>query len=158
MNYDNELKVEFVSKSSNEGLARVIATSFVSQLDPTLEELADVRTAVSEAVTNAIIHGYENKTGMIKMECKLLSDSVIISISDKGKGIEDIDLAMQPLYTSKPELERSGMGFTVMQSFMDEVVVESNKDSGTCVTMKKKFMSLGQYDDLDIKTVENEKD
>lgn len=142
MNYDNEMVVKFISKSSNEGLARVIAAAFVSQLDPTIEELADVRTAVSEAVTNAIIHGYEGTIGYITMECKLIKDTVIISVSDNGKGIEDVKLAMQPLYTSKPELERSGMGFTVMQSFMDEVSVESEKDKGTCVTMKKKFTSL----------------
>ena len=123
--FDNEIKVEFISKSCNEALARVIAAAFVSQLDPTVEEIADVRTAVSEAVTNAIIHGYEDSIGIITMECKLKDDTVIISVTDNGKGIYDIKQAMEPLFTTKPQLERSGLGFTVMQSFMDEVDVQS---------------------------------
>ncbi|HHW30319.1 MAG TPA: anti-sigma F factor [Clostridiaceae bacterium] len=135
----NEMKLEFISKSSNESFARVVAAAFVSQLDPTIEELSDIKTAVSEAVTNAIIHGYENTTGIIKMICKLYPDSVIISVIDEGKGIENIELARQPLYTSKPELERSGMGFTVMESFMDEVEVISQPGKGTTVTMYKSF-------------------
>lgn len=139
MMYDNELRVEFTSKSQNESLARVIAAAFVSQLDPTLEELADVRTAVSEAVTNAIIHGYEGKAGIVYMECRLNGSTAEICIEDKGKGIDDIEQAMQPLYTSKPELERSGMGFTVMQSFMDELKVYSVKGEGTKVVMRKTF-------------------
>jgi len=138
----NEMKLEFLSKSNNESFARVVAAAFVSQLDPTLDEIADIKTAVSEAVTNAIIHGYENSIGYVKMHCKLYEDSVEISISDEGKGIEDIELARQPLYTSKPELERSGMGFTVMESFMDKVEVISQKDKGTCVKMYKTFNSL----------------
>lgn len=137
----NEMKLEFLSKSSNESFARVVAAAFVSQLDPTVEELSDVKTAVSEAVTNAIIHGYENEIGIIKMICKLYPDSVIISVIDEGKGIEDIELARQPLYTSKPELERSGMGFTVMESFMDKVEVISQPGKGTTVTMYKYFGS-----------------
>ena len=139
MMYDNELRVEFTSKSQNESLARVIAAAFVSQLDPTLEELADVRTAVSEAVTNAIIHGYEGKAGIVYMECRLNGSTAEICIEDKGNGIDDIEQAMQPLYTSKPELERSGMGFTVMQSFMDELKVYSVKGEGTKVVMRKTF-------------------
>jgi len=135
----NEMKLEFVSKSSNEAFARVVAAAFVSQLDPTLEELADVKTAVSEAVTNAIIHGYENQHGIIKMECKLYEKSVEIKISDEGKGIEDIEQAMQPLYTSKPDMERSGMGFTVMESFMDKVEVNSRPGEGTTVILYKNF-------------------
>lgn len=142
MKFDNEIKVEFISKSCNEALARVIAAAFVSQLDPTVEEIADVRTAVSEAVTNAIIHGYEDSIGIITMECKLKDDTVIISVTDNGKGIYDIKQAMEPLFTTKPQLERSGLGFTVMQSFMDEVDVQSEYGKGTCVTMKKKFTSL----------------
>lgn len=137
MKYDNQMKIEFASKSQNESLARVVASAFVSQLDPTLEELADIRTAVSEAVTNAIIHGYEGRYGKITMECTLVDRTVEIKISDRGKGIEDLELAMQPLYTSKPELERSGMGFTVMQSFMDFLEVKSALHKGTTVIMRK---------------------
>jgi len=138
----NEMKLEFVSKSSNEAFARVVAAAFVSQLDPTIEELADVKTAVSEAVTNAIIHGYENRFGIIKMICRLYEKSVEIEISDEGKGIENIEEAMQPLYTSKPDLERSGMGFTVMESFMDRVQVKSKPGEGTTVILYKTFGSL----------------
>ena len=137
MKYDNHIRVEFMSKSKNESLARVIAASFVSSLDPTLEELADIRTAVSEAVTNAIIHGYENGKGKIIMDCYITGQTVEIKIRDKGRGIEDLQLAMQPLYTSKPELERSGMGFTVMQSFMDFLKVKSVLNKGTTIIMRK---------------------
>lgn len=137
----NEMRLEFLSKSSNEAFARVAAAAFVSQLDPVLEELADVKTAVSEAVTNAIIHGYENRSGFVKMYCKLYRDSVEISVIDEGRGIEDIEQARQPLYTSRPEMERSGMGFTVMESFMDKVEVVSTPGKGTTVTMYKTFKS-----------------
>jgi len=143
----NEMRLEFLSKSSNESFARVVAASFASQLDPTVEELADVKTAVSEAVTNCIIHAYENTSGIITMVCRLYEDSMEIEITDYGKGIEDIKLAMQPLYTSKPELERSGMGFTVMESFMDELKVTSEPGKGTTVFMVKKFKSLNNKDD-----------
>jgi len=136
------MKLEFISKSSNESFARVVAAAFVSQLDPTLEELADIKTAVSEAVTNAIIHGYENKSGNVRMICRLYDDSVEIIVEDDGKGIENIEMARQPLYTSKPEMERSGMGFTVMESFMDRVDVVSELGKGTTVIMYKKFKSL----------------
>ena len=135
--YDNEMKLEFASKSSNEAFARIAVAAFAAQLDPTIEELADIKTAVSEAVTNCIIHGYEEKKGIIKIECKLFVNSIEIIISDEGKGIEDIDKAKEPLYTSKPDLERSGMGFTIMESFMDEMKVESILGIGTKVTMKK---------------------
>lgn len=138
----NEFKLEFLSKSSNESFARVVAAAFASQLDPTVEELADVKTAVSEAVTNAIIHGYENRQGIIRMTCRLFSNSVEIEITDEGKGIEDIGLARQPLYTSRPEMERSGMGFTVMESFMDSVTVTSEVGMGTTVLLKKVFKSV----------------
>jgi len=143
----NEMRLEFLSKSSNESFARVVAASFASQLDPTVEELADVKTAVSEAVTNCIIHAYENTSGIITMVCRLYEDSMEIEITDYGKGIEDIKLAMQPLYTSKPELERSGMGFTVMESFMDVLKVTSEPGKGTTVFMVKKFKSLNNKDD-----------
>jgi len=138
----NEIKLEFTSKSSNEALARVVAAAFVSQLDPTIEELADVKTAVSEAVTNAIIHGYENRPGIIKMECRLFDKSVEIEISDEGMGIEDVERARQPLYTSRPEMERSGMGFTVMESFMDSLEIKSEPGNGTTIIMQKLFNSL----------------
>lgn len=135
--YENEMKLEFSSKSNNEAFARITVAAFASQLDPTVEELADIKTAVSEAVTNSIIHGYEEKDGKVKIICKLFANSIEIEISDNGKGIENIDMAKQPLYTSKPDLERSGMGFTIMESFMDEMKVESIVGVGTKVTMKK---------------------
>lgn len=135
--YENEMKVEFLSKSNNESFARVAVAAFASQLDPTIEELADIKTAVSEAVTNSIIHGYENREGIVKIVCKLSNNSIEIEISDNGNGIENVEIARQPLYTSKPNLERSGMGFTIMESFMDEFKVESVVGLGTKVTMKK---------------------
>ena len=135
--YDNEMKLEFVSKSSNEAFARITVAAFASQLDPTIEELADIETAVSEAVTNCIIHGYEGTSGIVKVECKLKDNCIEIEISDNGKGISDIELARKPLYTTKANLERSGMGFTIMESFMDDFKVESIEGMGTKVTMKK---------------------
>jgi stage II sporulation protein AB (anti-sigma F factor) len=135
--YNNEMKLEFISKSSNEAFARVAVAAFASQLDPTIEELADIKTAVSEAVTNCIIHGYEKKQGIVKISSKLKENEIIIEISDKGKGIEDVEAAKEPLYTTKPNLERSGMGFTIMESFMDNLKVESILGLGTKVTMKK---------------------
>ena len=134
---DNEMKLEMKSKSSNEAFARVVVAAFASQLDPTFEELADIKTAVSEAVTNAIIHGYENKEGIIHIHCKLWEKGIEIEIIDYGKGIENVEMARQPLYTSKPELERSGMGFTIIESFMDEMKVESIVGMGTKVWMRK---------------------
>lgn len=135
--YENEMKLEFLSKSNNESFARITIAAFVAQLDPTIEEISDIKTAVSEAVTNCIIHGYEEKEGTVKIECKLFANSIEIEISDNGKGIENVEKARQALYTSKPELERSGMGFTIMESFMDEVKIESVLGLGTKVTMKK---------------------
>ena len=135
--YENQMKLEFQSKSANESFARIAVAAFVTGLDPTLEEIADIKTAVSEAVTNSIIHGYEEKEGVVKIECKLFANSIEIEISDNGKGIEDIKKAREPLYTSKSDLERSGMGFTIMESFMDEVKIESVLGIGTKVTMKK---------------------
>ena len=131
------MKLEFLSKSSNEAFARITVAAFAAQLDPTIEELADIKTAVSEAVTNSIIHGYENTEGIVKVHAKIFADSIQIEISDTGKGIEDIEAAKQPLYTSKPDLERSGMGFTIIESFMDEMKLESVVGLGTKVTMKK---------------------
>ena len=135
--YENEMKLEFVSKSNNEAFARIAVAAFVSQLDPTIEELADIKTAVSEAVTNCINHGYENSSGIIKIISKIFANTIEIEISDTGKGIENIELARKPLYTSKSNLERSGMGFTIMESFMDEVNIESVVGLGTKITMKK---------------------
>ena len=135
--YENEMKLEFVSKSNNEAFARIAVAAFVSQLDPTIEELADIKTAVSEAVTNCIIHGYENSSGIIKIISKIFANTIEIEISDTGKGIENIELARKPLYTSKSNLERSGMGVTIMESFMDEVNIESVVGLGTKITMKK---------------------
>jgi stage II sporulation protein AB (anti-sigma F factor) len=135
--FNNEMKLEFISKSSNEAFARIAVAAFASQLDPTIEELADIKTAVSEAVTNCIIHGYDNKQGIVKIAAKLKENEIIIVISDKGKGIENIDVAKEPLYTTKPNLERSGMGFTIMESFMDSMKVESVLGLGTKVTMSK---------------------
>jgi len=135
--YDNEMRLEFLSKSCNEAFARIAVAAFASQLDPTIEEIADIKTAVSEAVTNSIIHGYENREGIVKIHCMLKDNSIIIEISDTGIGIEDISVAKEPLYTSKPNLERSGMGFTIMQSFMDELNIESVVNLGTKITMKK---------------------
>lgn len=140
--YDNIVKIEFLSKSQNEGFARVAVAAFVSQLDPTIEELTDVKTAVSEAVTNSIIHGYGNANGIIKIEAMIEGTTLTIIINDEGAGIENIELAMQPLYTSRPDLERSGMGFTVMETFMDSLEVKSEKGKGTQIIMKKVFKSL----------------
>ena len=140
--FENEMKLEFPSKSENESFARVVVAAFAAQLDPTIEEIADVKTAVSEAVTNSIIHGYEGKAGIITIECKIEGKKLTVVVSDEGKGIEDIELAMQPLYTSRPELERSGMGFTVMETFMDSLKVESTPNIGTRVTMVKEFKSI----------------
>ena len=135
--YENEMKLEFISKSSNESFARIAVAAFIASLDPTVEELSDIKTAVSEAVTNAIIHGYEEKEGIVEINCRIFANSIDIEIIDKGKGIEDINKARQALYTSKPELERSGMGFTIMESFMDELKIESIVGTGTKITMKK---------------------
>ena len=136
---ENEMKLEFLSKSNNEAFARIAVAAFAAQLDPTIEELADIKTAVSEAVTNSIIHGYENLEGKIRIVARIFKNNLEIEISDSGKGIENVEMARKPLYTSKPNLERSGMGFTIMESFMDEVHIESVLELGTKVTMKKKI-------------------
>ena len=136
---ENEMRLEFLSKSNNEAFARITVAAFVSSLDPTIEEISDIKTAVSEAVTNSIVHGYEDKIGIINLKCRIEDRNVIIEITDNGKGIENIEMAKQPLYTSKPNLERSGMGFTIMESFMDELKVESVLGVGTKITMKKKI-------------------
>lgn len=134
-----EMTMEFDSSSSNEGFARVAVAAFAARLDPTVEEIADIKTAVSEAVTNCIIHGYEGEAGKIRVECKIHGNELFITVIDRGCGMEDVKKAMEPLYTSKPELERSGMGFAFMEAFMDELRVSSVPSGGTVVQMKKKI-------------------
>lgn len=133
----NEMKLEFDSRSANEAFARVTVASFMTQLNPTLEEVSDVKTAVSEAVTNAIIHGYENHVNKVRIYAGIEGRTLHLEISDRGVGIPDVKKAMEPLYTTRPELERSGMGFSFMEAFMDEVQIESEPGKGTIVRMKK---------------------
>lgn len=152
--YDNEMKIEFLSKSNNEAFARISVAAFVAQLDPTLEEIADIKTAVSEAVTNSIIHGYEERLGIVKLVCKIRENEIFIEISDSGKGIENVEIAKQPLYTTKANLERSGMGFTIMESFMDDVQVESVLGLGTKVTMRKTIKSSSKKEEFAFSTIE----
>ncbi|MDC7289477.1 anti-sigma F factor [Blautia schinkii] len=137
MENTNEMTIIFDSRPVNEGLARVAVASFCTQLNPTLEEVADLKTAVSEAVTNCIIHGYEGKIHKIKVMCHLKGQELSVDVIDEGVGIPDVEKAMEPLYTTKPETDRSGMGFTFMEAFMDEVTVESKVGFGTTVHMKK---------------------
>ncbi|GGD69691.1 anti-sigma F factor [Paenibacillus nasutitermitis] len=142
MNGTNEMKLSFSARSENESFARVTVAAFISQLDPTMEELNDLKTVVSEAVTNAIIHGYDsNESGMVTIEALITGDVVRLVVKDDGHGIEDLDLARQPLYTSKPELERSGMGFTIMENFMDGFDVSSEPGKGTSIAMTKRIES-----------------
>lgn len=138
-NIKNEMKIEFLSKSANEAFARISIAAFASQLDPTIEEIADIKTSVSEAVTNAIIHAYPNKEGLVKMKAVLYENEIEIEVSDTGVGIENINEAKAPLFTTKGNLERSGMGFTIMENFMDNLKVESIVGLGTKITMSKKI-------------------
>ncbi len=135
----NEMKLEFLSKSANEAFARIAVAAFASQLDPTIEEIADIKTSVSEAVTNSIIHAYPNGDGIVKVVARLSEDEIEIEVSDTGEGIVNIEEAKEPLFTSKCNLERSGMGFTIMESFMDSLKVESIVGLGTKITMKKQI-------------------
>ncbi len=151
--YDNEMKIEFLSKSNNEAFARISVAAFVAQLDPTLEEIADIKTAVSEAVTNSIIHGYEERLGIVKLVCRIRENEIFMEISDSGKGIENVEIAKQPLYTTKANLERSGMGFTIMESFMDDVQVESVLGLGTKVTMRKAIKSSSKKEEFSFSTI-----
>jgi len=137
---DNTFTLEFSALSRNESFARVAAAAFASQLNPTVVELTDLKTAISEAVTNAIIHGYENKGGVVRLSCSITDRTLTAEVSDTGVGITDIAQAMEALYTSRPEEERSGMGFTVMETFMDGVSVYSTPGEGTRVVMKKRFV------------------
>lgn len=155
---NNEMELLFDARSTNEGLARVAVAAFVAHLNPTLEELSDIKTAVSEAVTNAIIHGYGNiqgysrhgevrpsgggyVPGKVRLACKLTDGILDVTVEDQGKGIEDISKAMEPLYTTMPELDRSGMGFAFMEAFMDHLEVESTLGKGTRILMRKKMTS-----------------
>lgn len=138
----NEIHLEFAAVSDNESFARLAVSAFITPLNPTIEEVSDVKTAVSEAVTNAIIHGYENRGDVrdrIYMNCELKKDVLEVEIIDKGVGIEDINRAMEPLFTTRPDLERSGMGFAFMEAFMDDLEVNSGQGEGTVVRMSKKI-------------------
>ena len=137
MSNTNEMLVEFEAVGENESFARVVIAAFVTRLNPTLEELGDIKVAVSEAVTNAIIHGYEEKGGKIRITARLEENELTVQIEDRGKGIPDVEKAMEPLFTTKPAEERSGMGFSFMEAFTDELLVESKPGEGTRVTMKK---------------------
>ncbi len=134
----NEMRVMFLSKSENESFSRVTAAAFISPLDPTVSELVEIKTAVSEAVSNAIIHGYDGKIGIVTLEMRILDTRTVeITVTDQGKGIPDIEKAKEPLFTTKPDEERAGMGFTVMETFMDSMEIDSTPDKGTRIMMKK---------------------
>ena len=139
MKFENYMTIEFPSKSSNEAFARAADAGFAAQMEPRLEELGDIRTAVSEAVTNCIVHAYPDCIGTITLRCRILKDKTLdITIKDKGVGIEDVDLARRPMYTTGGT-DRSGMGFTIMESFMTSIVVKSSKGNGTVVRMRRKL-------------------
>ena len=134
---ENHMQVHFDAKSVNEGLARMVVTAFMTNMNPTLEQIADVKTAVSEAVTNAIIQGYEDETKQVELTCDQNGQQLVVTVEDHGVGIEDLEQALQPFFTTKPELERSGMGFSFMEAFMDRIEVRSKKGEGTRVVMWK---------------------
>ncbi len=136
---DNKVELKFLSKSENESFARTVIAAFVLSLDPTIEEMADIKTAVSEAVTNSIVHGYGNANGYVYMDCSTQGKKLVVTVKDNGKGIEDVKKAMEPLFTTNTDGERSGMGFTVMETFMDSVDVESITGVGTKVTLTKEI-------------------
>ena len=145
MKNTNEMELVFDSRPVNEGFARVSVAAFMTQLNPTLEEVSDVKTAVSEAVTNALIHGYDGKVKKIMIRCWIEGQTLYVEIRDEGKGIENVEKAMEPLFTTRPELDRSGMGFAFMEAFMDNVYVESELGKGTLVRMKKTIGKAGSY-------------
>jgi len=143
MKFENQVTFEFLSKSVNEAFARSAVACFAAQLDPTMEELGDIKTAVSEAVTNCIVHGYRDSIGMITMRCRILPDNILdIIVKDKGCGIEDVAQARTPLYTTGGD-DRSGMGFTIMESFMNDLKVSSKPGKGTTVHMKRRILKRG---------------
>ncbi len=133
----NHIRLQFDARPVNEGFARMAVAAFMVDMNPTMEVLEDVKTAVSEAVTNAIIHGYTDETSQVEMECIQHGEELEVIVTDEGIGIEDLEKAMQPFYTSKPQMERSGMGFAFMEAFMDQVRVESEPGKGTRVCMRK---------------------
>lgn len=137
----SEVTIVMDSKSENESFARIAIAAFIASLNPTIEEINDIKTAVSEAITNAIIHGYADSRGKIFLTCKIIDREIIIKIEDHGIGIEDVKKAREPLYTSKPDMERSGIGFTVMETFMDKIFVQSKKNYGTTITMTKNLIA-----------------
>ncbi len=145
MNGKASMELRIGSSSENESLARICVAAFAARLDPTLEEIADIKTAVSEAVTNCILHGYEEGEGDIYIRCKIEEKRLYVEVEDKGVGIADIRQAMEPLFTTKPELERSGMGFSFMEAFMDELSVISSPGAGTKVSMEKEIGKAGSY-------------
>ncbi len=148
MRIQNEVKMTFLSKSSNEGFARIAVSGLVSQLDPMVDELADIKTAVSEAVTNCIVHAYDKQVGKIDLIVRLYDENVVyIRVKDYGCGIEDVKKAMEPLFTTAPNDERAGLGFAVMESFMDKVSVRSKVSKGTTVTLIKKIKSRKAKDE-----------
>lgn len=150
----NEMKIEFDALSENEAFARVAVASFVAPLNPTMEEISDIKTAISEAVTNAIIHGYDKEEGTafgstenkVYIHCLLLNDVLQVEVTDEGRGIENVEQAMEPLFTTKPDMDRSGMGFAFMEAFMDELEVISEPGIGTTVLMSKKLGTLPWID------------
>lgn len=137
MEISNHMQVTFDAKSVNEGLARMVVTAFMTEMNPTLEQIADVKTAVSEAVTNAIIHGYDDEDKLVELSCERDGQQLVVTVEDHGVGIANLQEAMQPFYTTKPQLERSGMGFSFMEAFMDKIEVRSNMGKGTKVVMWK---------------------
>lgn len=145
MKQHNEMQTTFLSLAENESFARVVIAAFAVQLSPTVSEIADIKTAVSEAVTNAIVHGYEGTCGMVTLRAAIRDNLLTIEVQDDGKGIPNIEQAMEPFFTTHPEQERSGMGFAVMQTFMDDLRVESAPDSGTTIRMSKRIHAGGGY-------------
>ena len=143
MSQHNEMQITFLSLAENESFARVVIAAFAVQMSPTVSEIADIKTAVSEAVTNAIVHGYEGCTGQVVMRARMDDRWLTVEIQDEGKGIANVEQAMEPFYTSHPEQERSGMGFAVMQTFMDDLQVESAPGKGTTVRMRNRIHAGG---------------
>lgn len=143
MSQHNEMQITFLSLAENESFARVVIAAFAVQMSPTVSEIADIKTAVSEAVTNAIVHGYEGCTGQVVMRARMDDRWLTVEIQDEGRGIANVEQAMEPFYTSHPEQERSGMGFAVMQTFMDDLQVESAPGKGTTVRMRKRIHAGG---------------
>lgn len=143
MSRHNQMETTFLSQPENESFARVVIAAFAVQLSPTVSEIADIKTAVSEAVTNAIVHGYEGTRGMVTLRAAIDDRTLTVEISDSGRGIRDVQQAMEPFFTTHPEQERSGMGFAVMQTFMDELHVDSTPGVGTSIRMRKRIRSGG---------------